>query len=184
MLFTEAMIQNMNIFLVWIVGGAIMPSLNFQCPHCSKSYNINTDNTTSTIRCPDCGQLSDISRPNPPATRRCPFCSENILSDAKKCRYCGEFLDVELQVQAEKAELDKMRNASQKSRGVYIILGIFFGLLGIHNFYAGRYRQGITQILVTLLIGWLILPEIIVVVWIIGELITIKIDGKGIPMSA
>jgi hypothetical protein len=25
-----------------------------------------------------------------------------------------------------------------KSRGVYIILGLFFGCLGIHNFYAGH----------------------------------------------
>ena len=26
-------------------------------------------------------------------TKRCPFCAELILEDAKKCRFCGEFLD-------------------------------------------------------------------------------------------
>ena len=28
--------------------------------------------------------------------KKCPFCSEAILMDAKKCRYCGEFLDPQL----------------------------------------------------------------------------------------
>jgi hypothetical protein len=35
-----------------------------------------------------------------------------------------------------------------KSRGVYIILGIFFGTLGIHNFYAGYNSKGASQIIV------------------------------------
>jgi len=35
-----------------------------------------------------------------------------------------------------------------KSRFVYIILGIFLGPLGIHNFYAGYFRKGVTQIIV------------------------------------
>ena len=28
--------------------------------------------------------------------KRCPFCSEIILSDAKKCKHCQEFLDPEI----------------------------------------------------------------------------------------
>ncbi len=32
-------------------------------------------------------------------TKRCPFCAELILEDAKKCRFCGEFLDPALRGQ-------------------------------------------------------------------------------------
>jgi uncharacterized membrane protein YgdD (TMEM256/DUF423 family) len=35
-----------------------------------------------------------------------------------------------------------------KSRFVYIILGVFLGLLGIHNFYAGYFRKGAIQVIV------------------------------------
>ena len=28
-----------------------------------------------------------------PELNRCPYCSEVILSEAKKCKHCGEFLD-------------------------------------------------------------------------------------------
>ncbi|HXY02724.1 MAG TPA: hypothetical protein VEI49_04060 [Terriglobales bacterium] len=26
-------------------------------------------------------------------TRKCPFCAEEILSEAKKCKHCGEFVN-------------------------------------------------------------------------------------------
>lgn len=71
-----------------------------------------------------------------------------------------------------------------KSRGIYIILGLFFlGLLGAHNFYAGRYWPGFFQLIITLLTGWLYLPLAIVAIWVIFELLLVTKDGNGQPMS-
>jgi TM2 domain-containing membrane protein YozV len=71
-----------------------------------------------------------------------------------------------------------------KSRGIYILLALlFFGLLGAHNFYAGRNSAGVVQLLITLLTGWMILPLFAVAVWVIIECITVTSDGAGVPMS-
>lgn len=71
-----------------------------------------------------------------------------------------------------------------KSRGIYVILGLFLGgLLGVHNFYIGRFRHGIYQMLITLLTGWTIIPLFFVAIWVIFELLIITKDGKGIPLS-
>jgi hypothetical protein len=44
------------------------------------------------------------------ATQRCPYCSENVFASAKKCRHCGEILDVALR----SAEEAKKSSASQQ----------------------------------------------------------------------
>jgi hypothetical protein len=90
-----------------------------------------------------------------------------------------------------------------KSRGVYIILGIFFGTLGIHNFYAGYHEKGSLQITVLFvatalirldrdhsfdsfwrsyytLLGFLgALLVVALFLWVIRELVTTKTDAKG-----
>jgi TM2 domain-containing membrane protein YozV len=42
-------------------------------------------------------------------------------------------------------------DARPKSRALYIVLGIFLGLLGVHNFYAARYRRGLVQLLMPII---------------------------------
>lgn len=74
-----------------------------------------------------------------------------------------------------------------KSRGIYVILGLFLGgLLGIHNFYIGRFLAGVLQLLFTLFSLWTglwIISWIVAVVWVVLELLIITKDGKGIPLS-
>jgi TM2 domain-containing membrane protein YozV len=71
----------------------------------------------------------------------------------------------------------------QKSRGTYIILGLFLGCLGIHNFYAGHRVQGAAQLVVTLLLGWVFIGLVITVLWSLAEICTVDEDGDGVKMT-
>ena len=67
-----------------------------------------------------------------------------------------------------------------KPRKNYVLLGIFLGILGIHNFYAGFTVRAIAQLLITMLIGWLIIPLIAVWAWAILEVCIVSRDAKGV----
>lgn len=104
------------------------------CPHCGQHFEVEEELSGRSVECSSCGKPFTISAPEP--TKRCPMCGEEILAVAKKCRYCGEYLD------------NSNRPVQKKSRAVFILLGLFFGGLGIHNFYIGRTVRGLCEALV------------------------------------
>lgn len=73
--------------------------------------------------------------------------------------------------------------ASSKSKTAYVLLGIFLGTLGIHNFYAGYSGKGVAQLLITLLTGWLLLPLLGVWIWNLVEICTVSVDAQGNAFS-
>lgn len=123
------------------------------------------------------------------AMQRCPYCSEMVFASAKKCRHCGEILDVALRA----AEEAKKSSSSQqpmvfmnaggggggssaaasavgggmgltktKSRLMAAILAFLLGGIGIHKFYLGQTAMGV----VYLLFSWTFIPMFIS--WIEG----------------
>lgn len=68
-----------------------------------------------------------------------------------------------------------------KSRLAYILMGLFLGGLGVHNFYAGYNGKGIAQLLMSILSFGILTP--VVWIWVIVEIITVTKDVKGIPFS-
>ena len=69
-----------------------------------------------------------------------------------------------------------------KSRVTYVLLALFLGTLGIHNFYAGRAGSGVAQLLITLLtcgIGGLVTG-----LWALIEACAVTTDGHGVPFSS
>ena len=81
-----------------------------------------------------------------------------------------------------------------KSRMVYIILALFLGYIGIHNFYAGRFLPGLFQLIGVPLIGIILIvltfltgvAALLLVpfaffafLWPILEIVFVKKDGRG-----
>ncbi len=70
---------------------------------------------------------------------------------------------------------------SQKSRSTYIVLGIFLGALGIHNFYGGYTGRAVGQLCLTVLtLGYL---GIISWIWAIIEICIVDKDSTGLNFS-
>ena len=66
-----------------------------------------------------------------------------------------------------------------KSRVVYILLAVFLGFMGTHNFYAERYKIAVRQCLITAFTFWLIAPAIIIWLWALYEVWDVKTDAQG-----
>lgn len=67
--------------------------------------------------------------------------------------------------------------STYKSRTTYIVLGIFLGGLGIHNFYAGYTGRAVGQLCLTVLtLGAL---GIVSWIWAIIEICIVEMDSTG-----
>lgn len=141
---------------------------------------------------------------DPTETTECPFCAEKINIRAKKCSHCGEIIDPVLRmVEEQKKKLEKNEAgasssaaahaappagvtqtsaAPPKQRSIFIIFGVFLGCLGIHNFYAGYEMKGLAQLLITVFLGWLIIPLVFVEIWAIVEIFLIDKTADGKPL--
>ena len=102
----------------------------------------------------------------------CKQCGNEIADKAVICMKCG--------VATGDSQL---LGSVRKSRTTYVLLGIFLGMLGIHNFYAGYTGKAVAQLLIFLLTGWLIIPAIGVAIWVLIEVCTVKKDAKGNQFS-
>lgn len=116
----------------------------------------------------------------------CRFCGADNVTGARFCEQCGQSL-LEGTSQSEGGSYFKKaaEEWSVRSRTVFVLLGVFFGLLGIHNFYAGYVLKGVVQFFIggiTYAVypftGTLI-PILLLIVWIILELIFVKKDYDG-----
>jgi len=71
-----------------------------------------------------------------------------------------------------------------KSRVTFVLLGLFLGCLGIHNFYAGYSGKGVAQLLITIFLGWVFgLGVFITGIWALIEIIAVNTDAQGVRMA-
>jgi TM2 domain-containing membrane protein YozV len=67
-----------------------------------------------------------------------------------------------------------------KSRTAYILLGIFLGIFGVHNFYAGYTGRGAIQLSIT--ISTLFFGAIVSWIWAIVEVCIVDRDSQNVYM--
>lgn len=128
----------------------------------------------------------------------CPACANPVSEQAFACPKCGQPISGVKAARSSAAYVPaaspaaltrtmkaEVENAGRvrKNRGIYVILGLFLGTLGIHNFYAGRFLWGAVQLVYTLLLGWMILTLIPIWIWNLLEIFMISKDGHGVPMG-
>jgi TM2 domain-containing membrane protein YozV len=67
--------------------------------------------------------------------------------------------------------------AQPKTRVIFVLLGIFLGVFGVHNFYAGYVKKGSIQLCVTLLSCFY--GAVVSWIWAIVEICTVNKDAEG-----
>ena len=124
----------------------------------------------------------------------CVSCGSSKGSGINYCHYCGEALQQNSTVCTKCGVATNSASiyidAEQKSKIVAGLLGIFLGLLGIHNFYLGFTNKALIQLLVSI-IGGLVTCGIAtfgIGIWglVEGILIltgSINKDAKDIPLK-
>jgi TM2 domain-containing membrane protein YozV len=71
--------------------------------------------------------------------------------------------------------------STPKSRTVFVLTGIFLGVFGVHNFYAGYTKKAVWQLLLTLFTCFY--GSIISWIWAIVEICTVKQDADGVDFN-
>ena len=138
-----------------------------KCEYCDNEVPMGA------TRCPSCGAatISQPQRMSPePASRPSPEAASPVNASPR---------------QEQSSTANAWQNpylfASRKSRVAYVLLAIFLGEIGVHNFYAGYIGRGIAQLLITILsfgllfwVSW---------IWAIVELCVVSEDGNRVPFE-
>jgi len=76
-----------------------------------------------------------------------------------------------------------MMVSPQKSRVAFVLLGLFLGGLGLHNFYAGYVGRAIAQLLISLFLWWTLITIVAVGIWVLIEICVVDRDRQNLPFS-
>jgi len=71
--------------------------------------------------------------------------------------------------------------AIRKSRVAFVLLAVFLGFLGVHNFYAGYIKKAVIQCCLTVFTLFMASP--IVWIWAVVEACMIEKDDDGVAFT-
>ena len=118
--------------------------------------------------------VSPVSPPQvagtvPAGRKLCPFCAEEIAEAAKKCRHCGEIVDVTL-LRSHRS----VSHIARKDSGVAALLSFLWP--GAGHLYADQVGAGVALILINIVCSVLsvvtcvfLIPHLILYIWVIFD---------------
>lgn len=126
-------------------------------------------------------------------TKACPLCAETIKAAAVKCKHCGSFLNktsdfAKLPIRTSTTTdhlllIEDEVEIPRKDAGIAIILGILFGLFGIHKFYLGEYAAGTKYLLFTFIFCFIPPLLALEVIFLLIDLVTTPGHVKRLNLS-
>jgi len=99
----------------------------------------------------------------------CKYCGAQLPDTAVVCLKCGSATGIG----------PIPGTPGSKSLVAYVLLGVFLGSLGIHNFYAGYTNRAVAQLLITVLSCFLL--SVASWIWAIVDVCTVRHDAQGNP---
>ena len=134
---------------------------------------------------------------------KCPYCNapmaaeEEWIGMACNCPGCGKKITIAHPQQTQQPTPQYQQNSYTQQPGVnpnstfyppqqcksfiaYLLLAVFLGNLGIHDFYAGYSLKGIIKLLMTLLSCGVL--GIVSFVWALFDICTVRHDANGNPL--
>lgn len=85
----------------------------------------------------------------------CQNCGKELPDDAKFCQHCGYGVNGTSNTPAQSVQVVQIIKPKEpKNKTLAIVLLLFLGLLGIHDFYLEAYGKGATKVLIIVLLGW------------------------------
>jgi TM2 domain-containing membrane protein YozV len=166
-----------------------MSNIRVTCPACNRALKVGAEFEGKEVECGECLQVfvAEVGRAKKPP-----------IAVPLKHRRRRRDEDDEHDHNRRREEYDdddyddrspRRRGGSRErpacSRLVYILLALFLGTLGIHNFYAGRTGQGAAQLAITLVSCMLMCVVIgfftiwLTIIWSIIDIVTVTHDGQG-----
>ena len=136
------------------------------------------------MNCKYCGQMIEGS------VKFCPHCGKSTAEEAPKAENTHTYESIPSPVVTPVPPA--VPAVEQKSRLVAGLMGILFGIflggLGIHNFYLGYTKKGLTQLLICILGACLVVGPLVSGIWCLVEGImilsgSINTDANGVPLK-
>ena len=161
-----------------------------KCNHCDQHIEFEGKMAGTTIQCPSCGVDTQLYISQKALEPVSPATSVKINAPVSEVPKLSEAKSPPPNIQTASTPAQSVR-----SRGIYIILGILLGLLGIHDFYGGRYKEGAIILCVTCsgflfnlfyagnMLNSVSCPFLISFIIVVSEVCSVKTDGEGKPFT-